>query len=165
MNGQLNKAAFFCAMKKFIYYNCKIFHFEWENPFGTMNKLKGIFKPLKTYFIWGRNIHPPIIYCSKPKLIFIRCRDVEWKDKWKSPRYEEPPHIWINLFGFNLFWYWDLPDNTLYNPKKDYIDDYWEQALWYLYYTEKPNINRAKETWPWRKFKDENSWNDKFLVK
>ena len=163
MNGQLNKAAFFCAMKKFIYYDYKIFHLEWENPFGTMNKLKGIFKPLKRYFIWGFNIHPPIIYCSKPELIFIRCRDVEWKDKWETPRYEEPPHIWISLFGFNLFWYWDLPNS--YNLKKEGVDDYWEQALWYLYYSNEKDIDKVKSSWPWVGEKEISTWNDKFLVK
>ena len=150
-------------MKKFIYYDCKIFHLEWENPFGMMNKLKGIFKPLKRYFIWGFNIYPPIIYCPKPELIFIRCRDVEWKDKRETPRYEEPPHIWISLFGFNLFWYWDLPKELA--SKKYYIDDYWEQALWYLYYTKELNIDKAKETWPYIKQGEINSWEDKFLIK
>lgn len=159
--------------EKFIYYSCKIFHFEWENPFKTMNKLKGIFKPLKRYFIWGRNpIHSPVIYCPKLEPIFIRCRDLEWKDKWNTPRYEEPPHIWIYLFGFHLFWYWDLPKNLFYNPK-DYIDDYWEQALWYLYYAsynkEKKgyddlDINKARDSWPWRN-NNGSSWNNKFLVK
>ena len=162
-------------MKEFIYYDCKLFHFEWENPFKTMNKLKGIFKPLKRYFIWGFNMNPPyIIYCSKPELIFIRCRDIEWKDKWETPRYEEPPHVWINLFGFQLFWYWDLPNNLFYNPKEDHIDDYWEQALWYLYYyntysqglLDKPNIEKAEESWPWQDYKTKkSSWNNKFLIK
>ena len=161
-------------MRNFIYYDFKFFHFEWENPFKTMNKLKGIFKPLKRYFIWGINIHPPIIYCSKPEVIFIRCRDIGWKDKYETPRYEEPPHIWIHLFGLNLFWYWNLPKNLLYDPKKDYIDDYWEQALWYLYYyntysqglLDKPNIEKTKENWPWQDCETKkSSWNDKFLVK
>ena len=161
-------------MKDFIYYNSKLFHFEWENPFKTMNKLKGIFKPLKRYFMWGRRNHFPIIYCSKPEPIFIRCRDVEWKDKWNSPRYEEPPHVWISLFGFNLFWYWDLPNSLLYN-KTDCVDDYWEQALWYLYYAsynkekkgyDELDINKARESWPWQDYETKKStWNNKFLIK
>ena len=160
--------------EKVICYDSKFLHLSLWNPFKTMNKLKGIFKPLKRYFLCGINIHPPIIYCPKPELIFIRCRDVEWKDKWRTPRYEEPPHIWISLFGFNLFWYWDLPNNMLYN-KKDHIDDYWEQALWYLYYAsynrkkkgyDELDINKAKRTWPWQNCETkESSWNDKFLVK
>ena len=161
-------------MKDFIYYDSKLFHFEWENPFKTMNKLKGIFKPLKRYFIWGKIIHLPIIYCSRLEPIFIRCRNVEWKDKWNSPRYEEPPHIWISLFGFSLFWYWDLPYNLLYD-KTDCVDDYWEQALWYLYYAsynkekkgfDELDINKARESWPWQDYETKKStWNDKFLIK
>lgn len=161
-------------MKKFIYYDNKLFHFEWENPFWTMNKLKGVFKPLKRYFVWGRNIHPPVIYCSKLEPIFIRCRDLEWKDKWNTPRYEEPPHIWIYLFGLHFFWYWDLPKTLFYNPKKDIIDDYWEQALWYLYYAsynrkkkgyDELDINKARNKWPWRSENNTSSWNNKFLMK
>ena len=50
--------------------------------------------------------------------------------------------------------------------------DYWEQALWYLYYTDtisqglinKPDIKKAKESWPWQNYETkESSWNDEFL--
>ena len=57
------------------------------------------------------------------------------------------------------------------------MDDYWEQALWYLYYyntisygrLESPDIKKAKESWPWKavtSFEDEgeSSWNDKYLL-
>ena len=81
----------------------------------------------------------------KPEKILIITSDVGWKDKWHTPRYEEPPYIWIHLFKYNWIWYWELPNEK-------YMDDYWEQALWYLYYYDnisykcsKPNINKAKE--------------------
>lgn len=129
-----------------------------------MNKLKGVFIPLKRHFIYGRNISFPFIYCPKIPKVLFRCSDVMWKDKFDTPRYEGPPYIWIHLFGFNLIWYWDLGKDT---------DDYWEQALWYLYYyntysqglLDKPDINKAKESWPWEDYYTrQSSWNNKFLI-
>ena len=67
-----------------------------------------------------------------------------------------------------------MPDTIGYNPKIDHIDDYWEQALWYLYYTNtisqvllgKSNIEMAKESWPWQDYETKKStWNNKFLMK
>ena len=139
------------------------------NPFKTMNKLKGVFKPLKCYFKvttdW-RTI--PITWCSRPSYISIIFEDVGWKDKWSTPRYEDPPYIWIHLFGLNFLWYWTLPPHQW----KD-VDDYWEQALWYLYYyknisqgrLDAPNIDKARESWPWQDYETKkSSWNDKFLI-
>ena len=72
-----------------------------------------------------------------------------------------------------MVWYWELPNEK-------YMDDYWEQALWYLYYyknisqgrLDAPNIEKAKESWPWQSAKEiegsviwESSWNDNYLVK
>ena len=145
-----------------------------RNPFKTMKKLKGVFKPLSCYFRYNiNNDWFPIIWCSNPAYIHIMSIDVGWKDKYDSPRYEYPPTIWIHIFKLNIIWYWEL-------PHEKYMDDYWEQALWYLYYTntisqgliDKPDIEKAKESWPWQSAKEiegsvvwESSWNDKYLVK
>lgn len=152
--------------KKWIYYDI-------ENPFKTMNKLKGVFKPLKCYFKFSRKDWYPVLWVSNPSKIQIMFRDVMWKDKYDTPRYENCPYIWIHLFGLNFIWYWLLP-NTLEYTKEDTIDDYWEQALWYLYYhnnisygmCENPNINNAEESWPWENADTgKSSWNNKFLIK
>ena len=139
-----------------------------ESPFKTMKKLKGIFIPLQRRIIFGgKHIYYPFIYCPKPSKILIRCNDVRWKDKWETPRYEDPPYIWIHLFGLNLIFYWVLVDKSLDN------DDYWEQALWYLYYynmysqglLDEPNIEKARESWPWQDLHNNSTWNNKFLIK
>ena len=136
-----------------------------------MNKLKGVFKPLQCYFRCGLSWYP-VLWCSKPTPIKIHIDDLIWKDKWDTPRYEACPHIWIHLFGFNIIWYWDLPESLLvagYN-----IDEYWEQALWYLYYHNtysqgllpEPDINAARTSWPWSDFKTKKStWKNIFLIK
>lgn len=151
-------------------------YFSWKNYIRinivnskkTMNKLKGIFRPLKCYFRFGKTWYP-ILYCSKPAFFHIKTSDVQWKDKYDTPRYEGPPFVWIHLYKWNLIWYWDLP---LHNFIK--TEEYWEQALWYLYYyntisygeLSKPNIKAAKESWPWQDgITKESSWTDEFLIK
>ena len=142
-----------------------------SNPKRTMNKLKGIFKPLKCYFKMDKNAWAPdpVLWVSRPAYIHIMSSDVGWKDKNDTPRFEYPPYIWIRIFKINLLWYWDLP----LHQKGILTEDYWEQALWYLYYygnisykCSKPNINKAKESWPWQNYKTkESSWSDEFLIK
>ena len=152
-----------------IYWNFrKWVYLDIRNPFKTMKKLKGVFKPLKCYFRWNTNKDWfPMLWCSSPAYIHIMSVDVGWKDKFNSPRYEYPPAIWIHLFGINLIWYWDI--------KRDgYTDDYWEQALWYLYYyrnisygrLDSPDIEKAKKSWPWTDVRtNESTWNDNYLIK
>ena len=165
-------------MRKYEFYFKKGWIYFWflkwiyislENPFKTMNKLKGVFKPLECYFRCGK-YWSPVLWCSKPSYIQIMTHDVSWKDKYDTPRYEVPPYIWIHLFGFNLVWYWDLPEHQ----RGRLTDDYWEQALWYLYYynsvsygrLDVPNIEQAKESWPWSDYKTKQStWSDEFLMK
>ena len=147
-----------------------------ENPLKTMKKLKGVFKPLNLYFriTFKEYNYYPVLWCSKPAYIHIMFQDVMWKDKNNSPQYEVPPYIWIHLYKLNLVWYWDLSPHQYKE-----IDDYWEQALWYLFYYEDnyldnnskdnlnaPDINKARENWPWRDYETKlSSWNDKFLIK
>lgn len=143
--------------KKWIYVNI-------ESPRKTMKKLKGIFVPLKLKFRISMKSWYPVIWCSKPSLIQIVSQDVEWKDKWHTPRFECCPYIWIHLFGLEIIWYWTVKNE----------DEYWEQALWYLYYAsynkkkkgyDPLDINKAKEKWPWKNMDGTSDWNDNFLVK
>jgi hypothetical protein len=151
----------------------KYLYIDIKNPKKTINKLKGIFKPLKCYFKFDVRTPYPVLWVSKPAYIHIMFHDVTWKDKFDTPRYEVPPYIWIHLFKLNFLWYWNLPDTIEYNLKSDYIDDYWEQALWYLYYyntysqglLDEPNIEKARESWPWQDTHNNSSWNNKFLMK
>jgi len=140
------------------------------NPKKTLNKLKGVFKPLKCYFkIKISDYAPyPILWCPKPSFIQIISRDVGWKDKYDTPRFEYCPYIWIHIYKLNWVWYWGLP---LHQNHRE--DEYWEQALWYLYYTktisqgliEQPDIQKAKESWPWQDMNGNSTWTDEFLVK
>lgn len=147
-----------------------------NNPFKTMNKLKGVFLPLKCKFYHGRNslysdnIH---LWNRYNKWIDIQIHDVNWKDKYATPRYEYSPIIAFTFFGYTTYWTWEV-----YPHWSGFIDEYWEQALWYLYYyrnisqgrLDKPDIYIARKTWPWAKcssFEDksnESTWNDEYLT-
>lgn len=161
---------FMYLRKDWIYIDLrKYLYLDLENSFKEMKKLKGVFKPLSVRFNYGKNWYP-VLWCSKPAWIHIVTHSVEWKDKFSTPRYEVPPYIWIHLFGFNLVWYWDLPSSLNGN----YILDYWEQALWYLYYAsynkekkgyDELDIDKARRTFPWQDMNGNSTWIDKFLIK
>ena len=51
--------------------------------------------------------------------------------------------------------------------------DYWEQALWYLYYAsynrekkgyDELSIEKAEKTWPWQNLDGTSNWNKEFLL-
>ena len=151
-----------------ITYFGKYFDIFIMNPFKEMNKLKGVFIPLKRKFWFGNPKMVPLLLAgTRGKILDICCHSVMWKDKYDTPRFEECPFVRISLFNkFCFLWYWTtgslIEDN-----------DYWEQALWYLYYyntysqglLNKPNIEKAKNSWPWENYETkESSWNDKYLI-
>ena len=153
----------------------KYLYIDISNPKKTLNKLKGIFKPLECYFecTFDEWTPYPVLWVSKPAFIQIMSHDVGWKDKYDTPRFEVPSYIWIHIYKLNLVWYWGLSNSYLvFNPKLD-LEDYWEQALWYLYYynntsygCDKPDLEKAKESWPWEDYHTKKStWKDEFLFK
>jgi hypothetical protein len=159
----------FVIKKDYIYIDLrKYLYVDISNPKKTINKLKGIFKPLKCYFTKSSIIPFPVIWVSNPAYIQIMFKDVGWKDKYNTPRLEYNPYIWIHIYKWNFVWYWSLPLHQNYRD-----DEYWEQALWYLYYNKTisqglndyPDIKLAKESWPWEDIEGNSTWTDEFLVK
>ena len=154
-------------MKDWIYLDLgKYLYISITNPKKTLNKIKNIFKPLKCYFKFKIDKYAPypVFWVSKPSFIHIISHDVGWKDKYDTPRFEVVPYVWIHIYKFNFVWYWDL-------NFEGHSEDYWEQALWYLYYfdntsygCDSPNIEKAKESWPWENpFTNVSTWNNEFL--
>lgn len=145
---------------------------NWEKR-KVMKAIKGVFIPLELHFKFTKDC-TPFMFCSHyGKLISISVHDIQWKDKWHIPRHEEDPFISIGIFNKWFFnWTWKLPEH-LRTKQHDELE-YWEQALWYLYYyntysqglLDKPNIEKAKESWPWQDYETKKStWNNKFLIK
>ena len=158
--------------KDWIYINWKnYFYLSITNPKKSLNKIKGVFKSLKLYFRFAEEAWAPypVLWVSKPSFIHIVSTDVSWKDKYDTPRFEHHSYVWIHIYKWNFVWYWELPLH-----EQDFIDEYWEQVLWYLYYyntysqglLNSPNIEKAKENWPWVDTRtNKSTWNDKFLIK
>lgn len=85
--------------------------------------------------------------------------ELGWKDKWESPRLEWPPAFYIFFFKWQFCIWWA-------NPCGD-IDNYWEQILWFMKYSDK-DIVKAEKTWPWTNaLNDEklSTWDDQYLIK
>lgn len=138
-----------------------LFSFNWSKM-KVMKEIKGIFVPLESHFSFTKHYAPFMSCIHYGKLLSIVIKDIQWKDKYNSPRHEENPFISIGLFNRYFFnWTWKLPSHI----ENHWIDndDYWEQALWYLYYSNK-DINKAKNTWPWTGEDSESTWKDKFLT-
>lgn len=154
--------------KKFCIKKHSILCLDIQNPLETMKKLKGIFKPLHIYFKCSRVSSYPAYYYGELAPIHIISSDVDWKDKWNTPRFEGPPYIIISLFGCRFIWYWSF-DREVSGEN----EDYWEQALWYLNYyrndsygrLDAPDINKARDSWPWQDYETKlSTWNDKYLI-
>ena len=47
-------------------------------------------------------------------------------------------------------------------PDED-IDNYWEQILWYLYYSNE-DINKAITTWPWQDQNGNSTWKGEYII-
>ena len=147
--------------KDWIFVNLfNIISFNWEKR-KDMKAIKEVFIPLKCYFRFTKKYAPFMFANHYGKLFSIIIRDVQWKDKYNTPRHEENPFISIALFNKLFFnWSWKLPEEL----EEHWIDieDYWEQGLWWLYYADK-DINKARETWPWTTEDNKSTWNNKWL--
>ena len=147
--------------KDWIFINIfNIISINWDRQ-KDMKAIKEVFIPLKCYFRFTKEYAPFMFANHYGKLFSIIIRDVQWKDKWDTPRHEESPFISIALFNKFFFnWSWGLPEEI--EEHWIDIDDYWEQGLWWLHYCDK-DIDKARETWPWKGENDISTWKDKFI--
>lgn len=161
--------------KDWIFINLfNVISFNWERRKILKSIKNSPFIYPKCYFKFTKDYAPFMFNCHYGKLLSITIKDLEWKDKWSTPRHEENPFISIAIFNKFFFnWEWKLPENEIFKWSDN--DQYWEQILWYLYYAsynkekkdyDELDINKAKESWPWQDCETKkSSWNDKFLIK
>ena len=157
-------------MKKIID-NIKFFfhyHFWYNFPLRSALKFSKYFRMPKWKVYCGKwAMGFPIYLLRFNKILDIYCGDVQWKDKYDTPRFIGGPYINIVLFRkWQLFIYGCCPDND-----KKFEDQYWEMALWTFNYCN-GDIKKAKKTWPWghlTKYKDNmkidmgSTWRSEFL--
>ncbi len=105
---------------------------------------------------WTPKIFNKHYYISIGYPIAITNVSLGWKDKYNSPRFEWCPTFAIYFFNWQFIIWWTSPDGD--------NDKYYEQILWYLYYSK--DIKDAKDSWGWVNTKTkESTWNDKYLIK
>lgn len=83
--------------------------------------------------------------------IHIVSWDIGWKDKYNTPRYENPGYF-IIFFGRDYHKHWQFsmtvtaPDFFCNNDCtiEDHDDNYWESMLWYLHYADTYNTLNGK---------------------
>ena len=83
--------------------------------------------------------------------IHIVSCDIGWKDKYNTPRYENPGYF-IIFFGRDYHKHWQFsmtvtaPDFFCNNDCtiEDHDDNYWESTLWYLHYADTYNTLNNK---------------------
>lgn len=127
----------------------------------TLKTVYKVFIPLSYKFYYHKEYRS-----YNAKIIDIKSSGCAWKDKFRTPRYEgyfyNTPSVNITFFQrfeFGIKWYLN-----------DDIDEdkYWEQYLWYKYYSN-ADIQKARETWPWTTLKKDgtwvNSWDESYVNK
>ena len=105
---------------------------------------------------WIVNIFGRAYYIEIGWPIMIHKNNIEWKDKYSTPRFEWNPSFIIFFFNWQFCIHWTSPD--------DNDDQYWEQVLWY---SKKCNCNivKAKKTWGWVDMNTKlSTWNDKYVI-
>lgn len=144
----------------------KLFNVDWYNPTKDIRKARKVgFIRIPVHINAGLADE---LYCHtspyyRAKIFGLEAFDEGWKDKYDTPRFETPPHIYITLFntiGINIIWFFP------YKKKGDEFDDdrYWEQVLWCLYYCD-GDLDKARTSWPWRNQKEESTWSEKYVTK
>lgn len=125
---------------------------------SILSELKSAFKSPKLHFWCGKRKNFPFLFgFPKGKIFSFIKMDLQWKDKYETPRHEENPQISITLFGFTFLWYWSYPGKDAWESIET-----WEQILWYLYYCDK-DIKKAEETWPWQDMNNKSTWIDDYV--
>lgn len=116
--------------------------------------IKGVFLPLKRKYYIGKLKHRGYIFGSFP--IRIISRDLEWKDKYGTPRVELLPYFAIHFFNLEV--------SITFEANVKSQEKYFEMAIWYVFYCDK-DIDKARSEWRWLNAVDsKSSWNDNYLI-
>lgn len=141
----------------------KWFQIDWMRPTKDLRKIRKlgfIRMPVHIHFGIADELWEHTSPYYRGKVLGIEGFDENWKDKDRVPRFETSPHIYITLFGtfgINIIW------SFYYNEEQYDNDQYWEQALWCLYYCD-GDIDKGRETWPWS-CDGVSTWDEKYIRK
>jgi hypothetical protein len=146
----------------------KWFQIDWLHPTNDLRKIRKlgfIRMPVHIQFGMADEMWEHTSPYYRGKILGIEGFDENWKDKDRTPRFETSPHIYItifNTFAINIVWSFYYNFGTPREERYD-NDQYWEQALWCLYYCD-GDIEKGRETWPWS-CDGVSTWDEKYLRK
>lgn len=100
---------------------------HYSTPLHIYKQVKNIFiKPICKFYFSKNNY-----WYYTESILDIHIFDLQWKDKYNTPRHEQNPSITIILFKkYTFHWEWKFFDSN----GKDVSMEYWEAILCYLYY-------------------------------
>jgi hypothetical protein len=120
-----------------------------------LQEIKGVFKPPKKRYYFGKLQHGSPYYTPTPKVCMEHV-GLGWKDKYFVPIMEWAPQFHIRFFNLQFVIWWEAPDGN--------SDLYYEMILWWLNYSNK-DIVKAEKTWGWTDYNTKKStWNKDYLV-
>lgn len=114
-----------------------------SNPFKTWWKARKYFRRPKLSFQWyfRRSIR------GRGKILSLHISDIQWKDKYDSPRHEFSPFIEINLLNvIGLHIESKVPYFNEFGEEQDGSVEYWEYLLDWLYYKDRKTL-KCYPTW------------------
>lgn len=123
-----------------------MFNIYWINPLHTWWKVKKYFKtPKICIYKFNKKRYSKWYITTLGKFIDIACSDLQWKDKFNSPRHESNPKIRIVFFRRIGF--------TVEFTYGDYDTCVWETILDFLYYPPyKDNLVASVRNNKWGEF-------------
>lgn len=89
---------------------------------ATYKEPKWSFRFYRNFFTW--------------KPLFLRNKELLWKDKFNSPRHELSPYVRVEWLWFGFI------------ARQGDDDQHWEQWLWVHKYND-GDVEKAKNNWGW----------------
>ena len=134
-----------------VQFGCPYFYpWNWNKTIIEVRKEIPKYRPNPIQF----KIFNNYVFIGSP-IWFSKC-DLGWKDKFDSPRHEWNPQWQLLFFGWELHCWWVSPI--------DENNQYWEQILRYISYSNK-DIIKAEKEWGWTNMTTkESTWNKNYLI-
>lgn len=142
----------------------ELFEWFWYHPFEEMRKARkcGFLRlPIHCQIGFADELACHTSPGYRGRILGVNACGVGWKDKYETPRFESSPHIFITLFGIigiNIFWGYRY---NWHEEERWDISDYWEQALWCIYYCD-GDLDKGRKTWPWSS-NGISTWDEKYV--
>lgn len=107
------------------------------NPFECIKTWMKVFGVFKFPHMKATKINRKIWHVNHmmKKIVALVSYDVQWKDKYSSPRHERNPYLLVNLFGYGFYISFGYDGEGLFGSFEDML--YWEAIIDYCNFKDK----------------------------